>query len=617
MAGVGQDGSGFQPDEIARLEAAGTSLAGRIAIGGASAALFRRPVGRLWPEVTRLADSAGDAGFRFALDGYLVHDGWFRLGGSDEARVLAGAFREGPRAFLARIDNGCCNMVAHDDARRVTVIANDPTGCQPLYVHVGRDRIAFANDFPGLQAIVPKLERDPLGAAELYWFGYQIANRTIFRDVFRTPPGAILTIDWRDGTIASETWAHPAGRPAPGDPREVGTDLIAAMQVACRRLHAPERRYGIKLSGGMDSRLIAGSWQDPGLHAFTYTAPDTIECGITRRLARALAIPLDVVTVDGDFFSTLHAPLFRKHAIAEFFHQALTPQMRAAGIDCALDGIAGDVLFGGLALKRKGGLGATLRNILGMAGPSLGTDVSDAAAAEIVFGQIRVPDATLPALRPDALQAIEALKPDALHDIACEFPNCEPGLPFDRRYIRFAIRNRMRRDVALQGALCRPEVETVYPFLDRDVQAVAARISSAQAAGKRFYRRLYREQLPRIAGVPLDDSLLPPRVPNGVHVLARILRYGLETTSFRASLACKRNFRLGRVNAVQWPRWIAFDRDFIAGIRGFMQDSPAFDPARFDAAIEAVRRGAPLGGTRIMLTASFLGLERFFGESGA
>jgi asparagine synthetase B (glutamine-hydrolysing) len=612
MLGEVRPGDGFQPDELLRLREAGTSLAGRIAIGEGRAALFRRAVGRLWPEIVE------DSNLRLAIDGYLVHDGKFLLGDAGTARDTARAFHAGPAAFLAGIDNGCCNIVAQDCDRKVTVIANDPTGCQPLYIHVGRDAVSFANDFPGLQAISPPLARDPLGCAELYWFGYQIGNRTIFRDVFRTPPGSILTIDWRDGRITTETWWRPAPPPAPAGPGElceVAAALIAAMRTACRRLHVPERNYGIKLSGGMDSRLIAGSWQDPGLRAFTYAAPDTIEAQITRRLARALAIPLETVIVDGDFFSSLHAPLYPKHALAEFFHQALTPRMRAAGIDCALDGLAGDVLFGGLALKRKGGFGAALRNVFGIAGPSLGTGVSSEQAAEIIFNQIRVPDGALPALTAAAKQEIEALKPAALEDIAREFPNCEPGLPFDRRYIRFAIRNRMRRDVALQGSICRPEVETIYPFLDRDVQAVAARICSAQAAGKRFYRRLYREQLPRIAGVPLDDSLLPPGLPNAVHVFARILRYGLETASFRASLMSGRNLRFGRVNAVQWPRWIAFDGDFIAGIRGFMAGGEAFDAAGFDAAIAAVRRGAPLGGSRMMLTASFCGLDRIFAKS--
>jgi hypothetical protein len=89
----------------------------------------------------------------------------------------------------------------------------------------------------------------------------------------------------------------------------------------------------------------------------------------------------------------------------------------------------------------------------------------------------------------------------------------------------------------------------------------------------------------------------------------------METSSFRASLRTGKNLRFGRVNAVQWPRWIAFDRDFIAGIRRFMQSAEAFDAVGFDAAIERVRRGAPVSGTRIMLTASYLGLPKIFAES--
>jgi hypothetical protein len=46
-----------------------------------------------------------------------------------------------------------------------------------------------------------------------------------------------------------------------------------------------------------------------------------------------------------------------------------------------------------------------------------------------------------------------------------------------------------------------------------------------------------------------------------------------------------------------------------------MQGAEAFDAAGFDAAIERVRHGAPLSGTRIMLTASYLGLGKILAES--
>ena len=597
---------GFLPSVVDKLRSGGTTIAGSVPIGGTAPALQRCGVGRLWPDIVALTDEAPASGFHFAIDGYLVRDGRLCLGLGDEARLLASTFRADPSAFMAGIENGCCNIVAHDAARQVTTIANDPSGCLPLYLHRGRERIAFASDLAGLSAVAPNLILDPVGCAEVYWFGYPIGDRTLYRDVQCIPPGVILTIDWRTGAIATENWAQPP-RMAQPTGNDIGADLVDAMRTACRRLHNPERRTAIKLSGGMDSRLIAGCWPESDLRAFTFAAPGAIECRITRRLAEALGMPISVAPVHGDFFSTLQVPLLARYGNVDYFHQALLPDMAKAGIDCALDGLAGDVLFGGLALKRKGGFRAALRNALGLAGRSPDVQVSNDAAAELIFSQIFVPDAALRVLQPDAQREIDLQRPEVLADIAREYAQCDPGAAFERRYIRFAIRNRMRRNIALQGAACRPQVETLYPFLDRDVQALAGRIGSTDTAGKRFYRRLYREQLPRIAGVPLADSLLSPRAPNLAHVLGRIMRYGMEAAGNRLSLLFRKDLPFWRVNSVQWPRWIAFDSAFIAGIRRSMQTSAAFDATRFDAAMDRVRRGTPLTGTRLMQTAGYLG----------
>lgn len=613
---AGDSGMGaFSAPEIESLRAGGTSLAGRVTIGASEQPLYRRSVGRLWPDIATLAEAGETRPFRLAVDGYLVRDGRLLLGDPGEARDLAAAFRRAPAASMAEIENGTCNLAAHDPTRRVTIIANDETGCLPLLVHRGRDAIAFANDLPGLHAIVPHLTEDPIGRAELYWFGYQIGDRTQFRDVTCILPGTLMTIDWRSGAIATEDW-RSGRRPvagATGSARDLAADVVEAMRTACRRLHRPERRYSIKLSGGMDSRLIAGCAAIPDLEAFNFTAPGTIECRIARKMAAATGMPLGVTEIQGDFYPTLHAPILIKHGAADCFHQSLLPAMAQKEIDCALDGLGGDVMFGGLALRRKGGLRHAVRNALGRAERALGTAVSDAAAAEVIFSQIRVPDAAFPVLKPEAMAAIEACRTDVLQDMARDFARCEPGAEFQQRYIRFAIRNRMRRLVALQGAVCRPEVETLYPFLDRDVQAMAARIGWERTAGKRFYRALYRRHLPRIRSVPFVDSLLPPGLPGPVQVAGRIMRFGMERAGYRLSVAFGRDIPLWRINCVQWPRWITFDTEFMEGVRRFMRASSAFDDARFAAALNGVRRGTPpSSGTRLMLTASYLGMEPIF-----
>jgi len=163
--------------------------------------------------------------------------------------------------------------------------------------------------------------------------------------------------------------------------------------------------------------------------------------------------------------------------------------------------------------------------------------------------------------------------------------------------------------VALQGAMCRPTVETLYPFLDRDLRTMVSRVAGVATAGKRFYRLLYRNNLRQIAGVPFVDSLLPPGAPHPAHVLGRIMRYGMETSGYRLSLAAGRDLPLFRVSAVQWARWIAFDRPFAEGVRHFMSRSKAFNATAFSNAFSQMRNPTPLTGTRIMLTASFLGLD--------
>jgi asparagine synthetase B (glutamine-hydrolysing) len=604
----------FSAAEIENLRAGGTSLAGRVTFGAAEQQLYRRGVGRLWPDLATLTE-AGDVGpYRLAVDGYLVRGDRLLLGDPSEARDLAAAFRRAPAALMAEIENGCCNLVAHDPARRVTVIANDETGCLPLLVHRGAEAVTFANDLPGLFALVPHLTPDPVGRAELYWFGYQIGERTQFRDVTCILPGTIMTIDWRTGSVSSEDWRRPrrleiAGR-GTGD---LAADVVEAMRVACRRLTRPERRYAIKMSGGMDSRLIAGCVDIPGLQAFSFMAPGAIEGRISRKMAAAIGAPFSVTEIHGDFYPVLHAPILIKHGVADCFHQSLLPAMQEKNIDCVLDGLAGDVMFGGLALKRKGGFVHGLRNAFGRAGRALGTAVSDAEAAELIFSQIRVPDAAFPVLKPAAMQAIEACRAEVLQDIARDFARCEPGAEFQQRYVRFAIRNRMRRHVALQGAMCRPEMETLYPFLDRDLQALAARIGWEKTAGKRFYRELYRRHLPRIRAVPFVDSLLPPSLPGPVQVLGRIARFGMERSGYRLSVALGRDIPLWRINCVQWPRWVTFDTAFMAGVRRFMSGAHGFDDDGFAAALKGIRKGTPPStGTRLMLTASYLGMEPVF-----
>jgi hypothetical protein len=178
---------------------------------------------------------------------------------------------------------------------------------------------------------------------------------------------------------------------------------------------------------------------------------------------------------------------------------------------------------------------------------------------------------------------------------------------FDDIFTDVIYRNRTRRYISLQGTLCRPYVETLYPFLDRDFLDLRGTIPAEWIANKRLYVEIYTKHLPAIRGVPGLFSLLPFNVPTSLHFPGRAVRYGIEQLGLRISYGTRNVIRPWASNGVQWARWLAFDDAFREGARRFMQRSPVFDDAAFQRYTREVAKGPKFSATRFMMTASYCG----------
>jgi hypothetical protein len=161
--------------------------------------------------------------------------------------------------------------------------------------------------------------------------------------------------------------------------------------------------------------------------------------------------------------------------------------------------------------------------------------------------------------------------------------------------------------------VCRPEVESLYPFLDRELLALRGRIPVAWVANKRLYVDIYTRLLPAIRMVPGIFSLLPFALPAPAHYAGRVVRRGLEELGLRITRASAGRVHPWAADAIQWRRWLSFNREFLEGARAFQRTSSAFDDQAFDAATRDPARGQAISGTRFMLTASYCG--HFRGES--
>lgn len=583
------------------------SLWGRLPFGG-SPTLDKLAGAPTWPGVLRVGACT------IAIDGWFVVGGQLRLGRTaEERRSVGAALADDLEGFLGRVENGFFNIVIHDRGRRETRFASDRFGALPLYLRRDAGELVFASTYAGLKALSRRpLAADPVGIAELYWFGYPLGDRTSWIGVRQMPAATVARVRWADGVERQTSVAPELPQPRlPSSPTDLAGEIVAAMSGAARRLHRADARYGAKVSAGMDSRLILATWPDARVHAYTHGFAGSAEMGLAARLARALGMPHASVPIQGDFFTALQLPVFEDYGLAEFFHRASLERQRADGVELVLDGLAGDMVLGGLAMKRGTSLA---RQALGIAPPDEAIGESDEEIAEQILSRIRVPDGRYRPISAEAARELESCWAAIRADMAEEVRQARElarDAPADAHalYAHVIFRNRTRRYISLQGSSCRPDVETLYPFLDRDVLCWLGRIPAEWAANKRLYVEIYRHFLPSVRNTPGLFSLLPYSLPSPAHYAGRVLRYGLERAGMRLSLATGGRLNWWAADSIQWRRWIAFDRELRDALREFMRPSAVFDAAAFER--DYARSGAPdISGTRLMLTTTYCGYFR-------
>ncbi len=560
----------------------------------------------LWPHTWRQDDCL------IAIDGYLVWPDRLMLGGSPaDQRQVSEALLRNPVSWLREIKNGCFNLVVHDFARKRTLLASDRFGFLPLYIFSGKDGWWFASDLESLRSIAPSsLELDETGLAELYWFGYQIGDRTVYRNVRMMPAGTIVSLSWLDGSLKEESWSGTAEPYPEADCvglEEAPARYVELMRKACDRLYHPSLRYGITLSGGMDSRMIAACWQRKPMRSYTWGDPDSTEMKIASRLAARLGFPHTEIPVQGDFFRLIHPPMFQKYGLMEFISGLGNAYMRRDGTQVVLEGTMGDVLFSAIFMKRRKTWADNLRYTLGMRYVPQQAPMSSDAVAESIFDNIRVPDAYFSVVCADRKQEMDHRRDQVLNDLSGEVRRfrCESD-SLQRIIEKVKINNRTRRYISLMSAQNRPLIQTCFPFIDSDLEDFARRVLPVNKANAKLYIRVYSSQLRRVRDIPPAMSLLPFWVPVGAHYYGRIYKHLREVIAERVLHRSRGRIRLCAMDAFQWSRWLASNATFREGIAEYLADSTAVDSQAFSQFMQSMAGyRKQVTGTRLMLTLSY------------
>jgi len=139
------------------------------------------------------------------------------------------------------------------------LLARDPFGKKPLFLHRRDQRLLFASEIKSLLAH-PAVARkiDPQSVLDYLQYRYVPGPHTLFKDIVKLAPGSYAI--WRQGEMATHTYFLPPDgcerdRIAVLDPEPV-TAFLEQLDHAVRMRMVADVPYGAFLSGGIDSSAV-------------------------------------------------------------------------------------------------------------------------------------------------------------------------------------------------------------------------------------------------------------------------------------------------------------------------------------------------------------------------
>lgn len=382
--------------------------------------------------------------------------------------------------------NGSFNLAYYDPTKGTLQLVSDRLGTRPLFYSVHGGRLLFALEIKAILAARGESARfDEEGIFQLAAFGHQLGSRTAFAGVSVVPPGSILTASAAGVQIVSYWKPRYQERERAG---ELSHQLVHAMEQAMRRRVQGRRLpLGIFLSGGLDSRFVAGALArvaDEPVTAFTFGRDDSRDVIYARQLARALGFAHRTFSYHGrDFTPTVPRVVWRTEA-TQLFAEGLSVELhRHISEDARVlfNGHLGDALSGGHLL------------------PALFWMRREHLAPHILQKRTTLPKERLRALCTP--RAFDALYGQLRNEVERELVSLdEERLP--QLFNLWDLTVRQRRYTLATPAVDRYLFEQLTPFVDNDLVDLMLGAPLTELFGQRAYVQAILDGIPEARHIP-------------------------------------------------------------------------------------------------------------------
>jgi asparagine synthase (glutamine-hydrolysing) len=430
-------------------------------------------------------------------------------GHSDTEAALAAIQEWGIEAAVKRF-NGMYAFAVWDKQERALHLVRDRVGIKPLYYGWSNDVLLFGSELKALAAhpcFAPQLDHDAL--ASYLRYGYVPAPHTIYHDIYKLSPGALITL--KDGALTQpisywspqSAFEQGAAQPYTATSAEATDALETLLRDSVKLQMISDVPLGAFLSGGVDSSTVVALMQAQSnrpVHTFSigFTEGAFDEAGYARAVAAHLGTQHTELYVSPDEMRAVVpqlATMFDEpFADSSQIPTYLVSKLARQHVTVSLSGDGGDELFAGYdryrwanrLVERVGGIPKNVRQFGAGAIKWISPSLWDTAGGAI--GQRRLGDKAHKLADSLAFDSPQALYRD-LHSL-WQQPLALNGNPYpdvfaqslNGDYIRWMqqadVRQYMPDDILtkVDRASMATSLEARVPLLDHRVVEFAAQL---------------------------------------------------------------------------------------------------------------------------------------------
>lgn len=504
-------------------------------------------------------------------------------------RLLARFVAEG-EAGLQHLNGRYDVVVWHRESRRLTHVS-DRFGAHRHYWCQRPGLVAVACEVKALAPLLDDIRVSAAGLIGPLQLGHQLADYTVVDGIRRLPNALTLRCRGRVGEVDIQRyWNYPYGElatEAAASIDESAETLFALLQASVRRRLREVDKVLLPLSGGLDSRTLAGVIAHIGytgdVVSYTFGQPSSHDVRYARAIAKAVGVEHRVIPTPPDFIARFiedDAWRFDGEWAGElgwmFRHGHDAAEIRDTRDYCVVSGMYGDMVMGIDRYRFRRRLGDQPLDVASLVDNFHGSDKGYGTFDDALS---LFDDAHARSARLQLDQQLVAM----FEDMAVQ----PPWLAL----MRAEFRHRQTRHTAMVAHGAEQYRRVVTPFLDRDLVDWATRLPMDLWHGQTVYKAMIRNHLPKLAAIPKTGTGMP-----------------IAPTRLQQALAWRKQKLLVRFPGLR--RWLNrranfFDfngnvrdsHDFFAARAGVLRElSPPLDAARvhtrFMACIDGQRSNA-------------------------